>query len=228
MQSLLLVFWRLGFSGSPHPTERTKDPLHASAQFRRGDDFKGSGLSLHLYPDGRVVPSRAEYPEFRGTPATVEDLGKENARWLDPDYISAWQTEEASEETNNNAGKAEDTGKGKGKGKAKSDSSRQNPPKKHGSSGGGGGGESSKGQASHYGQYTMDPETQVLYRRAENGVVIYLDPDSQSEYFYDENGQAEWCWFGHVLFRDVIQDTFLGHALRLLLCRPNLLSLPFT
>ncbi|KAI0106947.1 hypothetical protein GGR51DRAFT_516868 [Nemania sp. FL0031] len=48
--------------GAPHETPATGDPYHASVALRKRGDYKGSGLSLHIYPDGLVKPSKAEFP----------------------------------------------------------------------------------------------------------------------------------------------------------------------
>lgn len=169
-------------SGSPHETNKTKDPWHAAAAFRKKEDFKGSGVSLHMYPDGTVVPSKSEFPVYQATAATAAEVGQENAHWLDPEFIAAWQR------TDDDAGPAGDK-----KGKSKAESSKGSSSKghksstKHRSQG-----SSSKGKAVERSPYSLDPETGIWYRYTENGAVVYLDANSQREYYYDENGQAAW------------------------------------
>lgn len=91
------------------------DPLHATVVLRRKESFKGSGLSLHVYPDGMVVPSsKSKFPALQLGPATREEIGDENAHWLDPNYVSKWQAD-------NEAKAAAGAKKGKGKGKSKTD-----------------------------------------------------------------------------------------------------------
>ncbi|KID93619.1 protein kinase domain protein, partial [Metarhizium majus ARSEF 297] len=170
------------FHGSPHETNKTKDPWHAAAAFRKKEDFKGSGVSLHMYPDGTVVPSKSEFPVYQATAATAAEVGQENAHWLDPEFIAAWQR------TDDDAGPAGDK-----KGKSKAESSKGSSSKghksstKHRSQG-----SSSKGKAVERSPYSLDPETGIWYRYTENGAVVYLDANSQREYYYDENGQAAW------------------------------------
>ncbi|KAM3503439.1 hypothetical protein MY11210_008723 [Beauveria gryllotalpidicola] len=161
------------FHGSPHETAKKNDPWHASVVFRRKDDFKGSGVSHHLYPNGTVVPSKSEFPAWDGaTPAAPEDVGADNAHWLDPEYVGSWL---AADKTEMETSKKKD----KGKGKAKSDSHKKNPhhhhsSKKHRHTGG----SSSKAESSDSSPYMVDPNTEFLYRYAENGGVVYLDTES--------------------------------------------------
>ncbi|UNI23792.1 hypothetical protein JDV02_009590 [Purpureocillium takamizusanense] len=172
------------FHGSPHETDKTKDPWHASAAFRRKEDFKGSGVSLHVYPDGTVIPSKTEFPWYQATAATAEDVGEENTHWLDPEFVAAWKAGDGTETA---------LGDKKGKGKVKAESSKSSSSKRHKSSGKHGpSAGSSKGKAADYSLYSMDPNSGVLYRQAENGVTVYLDPDTQHEFYYDEEGQAVW------------------------------------
>lgn len=179
-----LTCWFL--SGSPHASPKRNDPWHASVTLRRKDDFKGSGLSLHVYPDGTVVPSKPEFPVITLAPATRDEVGEENSCWLNPEYVADWQT---SNQVNASAGSV----KGKGKaeaGSSNSSSSKQykSSSRKHGSS------SSRKGKekAEASGEYSKDPDTGALYRYAENGAVVYLDFDSQREFYCDEQGQAVW------------------------------------
>ena len=167
----------------PHPTVETNDPFHASVAFRR-EDFKGSGVTLHIYPDGTVVPSKKGFPTFKGEGATADEQGENDARWLDVQYIADWQ---ASNEATYSSGDKRD------KGKAKSGSSKGSSSKKHSSSGKHGAtGSKGKGKAANSGGYEEDPDTKVLYRYTEDGVVVHLDPDSQREYYVDEQGRSVW------------------------------------
>ncbi|KAK1763215.1 hypothetical protein QBC33DRAFT_247854 [Phialemonium atrogriseum] len=182
------------FHGSPHATDKTKDPWHASAAFRRKEDFKGSGVSLHVYPDGTVMPSKAEFPRYQATAATVEEVGKDNAKWLSPEFVAAWQAADEAD-----AASSDKKGNGKAKAKAKAESSKGSSSKQHIFSGkhcpsaaASSSSSSSKGEATDHNKYTIDPNTGILYRYAENGVIVYLDPDTQLEYYYDEDGQAVW------------------------------------
>lgn len=50
--------------------------MHASVALRRREDFKGSGLSLRVYPDGTVILSTEEFPPAQATAATTEELGR--------------------------------------------------------------------------------------------------------------------------------------------------------
>ncbi|OIW34211.1 hypothetical protein CONLIGDRAFT_611478 [Coniochaeta ligniaria NRRL 30616] len=174
------------FNGSPHATETTNDPWHASVTLRKKDDFKGSGLSLHVYPDGTVRPSKAEFPVIKVTPATKEELGEHDARWLDPEFERAWQE-------SNKANDGFDTaGSSKGKGKAKAQSSSGSSSKQHKSSQKNRDAPSSSKQERYLPQYTSDPDTGEWYRYTEDGSVVYWDPDSQHEYYYDDQGQVIW------------------------------------
>ncbi|KID95431.1 hypothetical protein MAJ_08594, partial [Metarhizium majus ARSEF 297] len=165
----------------------TKDPWHASVALRRKEDFKGSGLSLHLYPDGKVVPSKAEYPTIQLRPATREEVGEENSKWLDPQYVAEWQASSQEAPTPSE-------GKGKGKGKAKPESSKH-PAKSHktkSSRDHGGSASSSRGRELAAGEYYRDEATGVYFRYTDNGVTVYWDPDNGSEYYYDEHGNPQW------------------------------------
>lgn len=73
-------------SGAPHATEQTGDLYHASAALRCNEDLKGSGLSLHVYPDGMVRPSKSNFPTLQVTPATKEQLGHDS-HWLDIEFL---------------------------------------------------------------------------------------------------------------------------------------------
>ncbi|KAF5599294.1 kinase domain-containing protein [Fusarium pseudoanthophilum] len=176
----------LGFSGSPHPTPSKNDPLHASVALRKKENLKGSGLSLHIYPNGTVVPSKEEFPVATMTAATAEELGAEHAQWLDPDFVAQWQAE-------NDAKLREKPSGRKGESEGKGESSRGSSSKKHGgsakhSSSSGKG----KGKASGSNEYSVDESTGTMYRYLENGAVVYYDPNSKREYYYDEHGQAVW------------------------------------
>lgn len=93
-------------SGLPHATEKTKDPWHAAAAFRKREDLKGSGISFHVYPDGTVAPKKFGFPAYRATAATTTEVGQENARWLDTEYVTAWKTkDETSATIDSNDGK---------------------------------------------------------------------------------------------------------------------------
>ncbi|KAI0805372.1 hypothetical protein GGR55DRAFT_681280 [Xylaria sp. FL0064] len=78
--------------GTPHATKKTNDPFHASVVLRRDKNFKGTGLSVHIYPDGTVVPSKSEFPILQTTPATIEEVGEENSDWLNPRFVMIWQS----------------------------------------------------------------------------------------------------------------------------------------
>jgi len=149
---------------------------------RRKEDFKGSGLSLHVYPDGTIVPSKSEFPTIQVSPATEQEVGSENSQWLDPEFVASWQ------EANRSAGSSAEEGKGKskaeskkGKGKPTAESTRS---RSHGSS--------SKGNNADSSQYSRHPQTGQLYRYAADGTVVYLDPRTKKEYCYDDEGEAVW------------------------------------
>jgi hypothetical protein len=154
ISGIRLTFWV--FSGSPHATANTNDPWHASVALRRKDDFKGSGLSLHVYPDGTVVPSKPEFPVVHLRPATKEEVGNENSCWLDPQFVANWKA--SNEEHEGSADK-----------KAKR-----------------------KARPSDFSGYSTHPDTGDLYRYVENGAVVYLDPNTKKEYYYNEEGQPTW------------------------------------
>ncbi|CAG9983551.1 unnamed protein product [Clonostachys byssicola] len=49
-----------------------------------------------------------------------------------------------------------------------------------------------KGKAGDFSGYNKDPDTGTLYRYAEDGTIVYLDPKSRREYYYDGHGQSAW------------------------------------
>ncbi|KAM5375799.1 hypothetical protein ACJZ2D_005855 [Fusarium nematophilum] len=144
-----------------HPTPSKNDTLHTSVALRKRENLKESGLPLHVYPDGTVIPSKEEFPTAITTAATAEELGEEHAQWLDPDFIAQWQAENDAKENSSDR---------KGKGKSKGGSSKGSSSKKHkdpasqGSSSGKG-----KERASEFDGYAADESNGVLYRHAENG-----------------------------------------------------------
>jgi hypothetical protein len=117
------------------------------------------------------------------TPAAPHELG-EDACWLDPGFVEDWKEEvEGSRATYHHSGK----GKGNAKGKGES-SNYQKSSGRHGSSSRSKG----KGRAAEPSGYEVDPGTGTLYRYTEDGLVIYLDSQSQREYYVGEHGQTEW------------------------------------
>ncbi|KAL2753057.1 hypothetical protein ACRALDRAFT_1065993 [Sodiomyces alcalophilus JCM 7366] len=168
-------------NGSPHATPKTADPFHASVALRRGEDFKGSGLSLHVYPDGRVVPSKQDFPVIQTRPATAEELGVD-AQWLDEKFVSEWVASNRITATPN-------LSKGKGKDKGIMVELRKKSSKKKdvaaSSSNYAGNSEDARG-------YHMDPDSGTFYRYTEDGLLIYLDMETQREYFVDDKGQTVW------------------------------------
>ncbi|KAG6181739.1 hypothetical protein E4U23_003730 [Claviceps purpurea] len=46
------------FCGSPHEYPKTDDPYHVSVVLRKVSAGKGTGVTLHVYPDGTMEPSR--------------------------------------------------------------------------------------------------------------------------------------------------------------------------
>jgi hypothetical protein len=134
-----------------------------------------------------VIPSKSEFPEYQVTAATVEEVGEENAQWLRPDFVAVWQ---AADETDGVSSQQ------KGKGKAKSESSEHTLSKQyesrwtydlaHASNSGG------NEEFAGFSQYSIDPDTRLLYRYADNGALVYWDPTAQREYYYDEQGRVVW------------------------------------
>ncbi|TWU70377.1 hypothetical protein ED733_000131 [Metarhizium rileyi] len=154
--------------GEPHASPKTNDPFHASVALRKKEDLKGSGFSLHVYPDGKVVASKSGFPSLQMLSATAEELG-DNAYWLDPEYVRQWtaQNEASSSKQNRHRGD-------------QSSSSRDNIRGK------------GKNKASNHLEYKKDPTTGVLYRHSENGAVVYLHPEYQREYYHDTEGEVVW------------------------------------
>ncbi|KAK2591558.1 hypothetical protein QQS21_010751 [Conoideocrella luteorostrata] len=155
--------------GEPHASPKTNDPFHASVAFRKKEDFKGSGFSLHVYPDGTVVSSKSGFPSLQMPSATAEELG-ENAYWLDSDYVEQWKAQNEAKHNNSSGGQ--------------SSSSRGN--------GNGSGSNKGKASASNNGGYEQDPATGVFYRYLENGAVVYWHSEYQREYYYDVEGEIVW------------------------------------
>ncbi|KAF4498619.1 kinase domain [Fusarium agapanthi] len=123
------------------------------------------------------------------TPATKEEVGGENSCWLDPQFVANWQAlNQPKASTSNTKGKGKAKTKGKGKEETEPEPSESSSSKKQKSSGKHGASSSSKGKerAAGFGAYHRDPDTGVLYRYAENGATVYLDPQSRREFYYDE------------------------------------------
>lgn len=49
------------YSGDPHPTPKTKDPLHGSVLFQGSNG--GNVVSAHVYPSGLVKFSTKKYAD---------------------------------------------------------------------------------------------------------------------------------------------------------------------
>ncbi|KAG6203322.1 hypothetical protein E4U35_004456 [Claviceps purpurea] len=77
------------FHGRPHATPGKNEILHASAALRREDNFKGTGFSLHFYPNGLVTASKSGLQDVMVSAATVGELGPDS-KWNDLNYVAEW------------------------------------------------------------------------------------------------------------------------------------------
>ncbi|KAG6182379.1 hypothetical protein E4U36_003387 [Claviceps purpurea] len=68
--------------GAPHSSPRTGDRYHATVVLRKDETCKGTGMSLHVYLDGTVKPSRKKYNIFQAGAASAEEMGN-NAHLLE-------------------------------------------------------------------------------------------------------------------------------------------------
>ncbi|KAL1853635.1 hypothetical protein VTK73DRAFT_8915 [Phialemonium thermophilum] len=97
--------------GAPHETPETGDPYHASVALRKRDDYKGSGLSLHIYPNGLVKPSKAEFPTIQITLPAEEDQPGSSSKGKQNEQAQAGSSHQSSSKHH----KSSEKGKGKGK-----------------------------------------------------------------------------------------------------------------
>ncbi|KAG5958521.1 hypothetical protein E4U57_001279 [Claviceps arundinis] len=67
------------FRGAPHRSPKTNDSYHASVVLRKEFPGRGTGVTLHVFPNGNIQPSRQKYSGFQATAATAEELSKSNA-----------------------------------------------------------------------------------------------------------------------------------------------------
>ncbi|KAG6235067.1 hypothetical protein E4U48_005712 [Claviceps purpurea] len=70
-------FPHIEFRGAPHKSPKTDDSYHATVVLRKDATCRGTGMSLHVYPDGTIKPSRERYSEFKANAASAEELGEE-------------------------------------------------------------------------------------------------------------------------------------------------------
>ncbi|KAG5958520.1 hypothetical protein E4U57_001278 [Claviceps arundinis] len=68
------------FNGAPHKSPKTNDSYHASVVLRKESAGRGTGVTLHIFPNGNIQPSRQKYSGFRATAATPEELGKSDVK----------------------------------------------------------------------------------------------------------------------------------------------------
>jgi hypothetical protein len=118
--------------------------------------------------------------------------------WLDPTYVEQWQAS-AIEDGDKTKGKGKDREKEERKGKDKASSAKHKQPtkshktessRKHGSSSGNGSGSTNREAVT--GQYHQDPGTGYYFRYTEGGGVVYWDGDYGRDFYYDQNGDAQW------------------------------------
>ena len=74
------------FRGDPYETPKTGDTYYASIALRKYENIKGSGVLLHMYPDGTIIASKLTFPDLKGNPATVDKLSKDY-KLLYPRYV---------------------------------------------------------------------------------------------------------------------------------------------
>ncbi|KAG6096597.1 hypothetical protein E4U30_001403 [Claviceps sp. LM220 group G6] len=65
------------FRGAAHENPKTGDPYHATARLTKDGSSKGSGMTVHIYPDGQVSQSRKDKEPFVAKAATIEEMGHE-------------------------------------------------------------------------------------------------------------------------------------------------------
>ncbi|EFY87265.1 hypothetical protein MAC_06713 [Metarhizium acridum CQMa 102] len=158
------------FHGDPHASPKTNDPFHASVAFRKKKDFKGSGFSLHVYPDGTVIASKSGFPSLQMPSATAEELG-DNAYWLNPQYVQQWKAQNEASSSNQSSSRGGQSSPSRGSSSDKA---------------------TGKAKASDKAGYQQDPTTGAIYRYLENSAAVYLHPKYQREYYYDEEGTTVW------------------------------------
>ncbi|KAG6076885.1 hypothetical protein E4U15_004919 [Claviceps sp. LM218 group G6] len=67
--------------GPPRASSKTNEPYHATVVLRKDKTCRGTGMSVHVFLDGTIKPSRKRYNVFTARAASVDEMGK-NAHLL--------------------------------------------------------------------------------------------------------------------------------------------------
>ncbi|KAG5991458.1 hypothetical protein E4U52_003606 [Claviceps spartinae] len=73
--------------GKAHVNLKTNDTLHVSAVLKKTEDRKSSGVTVHLYPNGKVVPESRKLSEITVKGAVIENVAEDADKFLEKSKV---------------------------------------------------------------------------------------------------------------------------------------------
>ncbi|KAG6076884.1 hypothetical protein E4U30_007585 [Claviceps sp. LM220 group G6] len=75
------------YRGKAHVNLKTNDTLHVSAVLKKTEDRKSSGVTVHLYPNGKVVPGSRKLSEITVKGAVIENVAEDADKFLEKSKV---------------------------------------------------------------------------------------------------------------------------------------------
>ncbi|KAG6062479.1 hypothetical protein E4U32_002270 [Claviceps aff. humidiphila group G2b] len=71
------------YRGKAHVNPKTNDTLHVSAVLNKTEDRKSSGVTVHLYPNGKVVPGSRKLSAITVNAPVIENVAEDADEFLE-------------------------------------------------------------------------------------------------------------------------------------------------